>query len=206
MQQRRDIDVTNLGMSVLSYDANCMEQPSQLAAIQEELDRLSSRATQIRNSTTDESFNKRPQAGSWSAAECVTHLSLTTSAYLPLIDQALAMGSSKRMPPSHRYRRDFNGWLLSWMLEPPARMKVKTAKPFEPVAPKSRAQTIDEFSRFQAELKKRITNANGRDLEHISIVSPFNSKMKYNLYSAFAILLTHQRRHLWQAEQALKKQ
>jgi hypothetical protein len=204
MPQKRDIAVTNLEMFALFYDANCME-PSQLAEIQEELDRLSSRVTQMTNSTTDESFNKRPKAGSWSAAECVIHLSLTTGAYLPLIDQALATGSSKRMPPTHHYRRDFKGWLLCWMLEPPARMKVKTTKLFEPVATKTRIQIIGEFSRYQAELKTRVTNANGRDLEHISLASPFNSKVQYNLYSAFSVLLVHQRRHLWQAEQALKK-
>ena len=30
--------------------------------------------------------------------------------------------------------------------------------------------------------------------------SPFNSKLHYNLYSAFRIITAHQRRHLWQAQ------
>ena len=32
---------------------------------------------------------------------------------------------------------------------------------------------------------------------------PFDSRVKYNVYSAFLIVAAHQRRHLWQAEQAI---
>jgi hypothetical protein len=33
------------------------------------------------------------------------------------------------------------------------------------------------------------------------VQSPFNEKVKYNLYSCLTILPPHQHRHLWQAEQ-----
>jgi hypothetical protein len=35
------------------------------------------------------------------------------------------------------------------------------------------------------------------------MISPFDSRVRYNLFSAFRIIAAHQRRHLWQAEQAI---
>ena len=35
------------------------------------------------------------------------------------------------------------------------------------------------------------------------VISPFDKRVKYNMYSAFRILIAHERRHLWQAEQAV---
>jgi hypothetical protein len=36
------------------------------------------------------------------------------------------------------------------------------------------------------------------------VASPFKESVTYNMYSLFWILVAHQRRHLWQAQQALK--
>jgi hypothetical protein len=36
----------------------------------------------------------------------------------------------------------------------------------------------------------------------VRITSPFNERVRYNVYSALTILAVHQHRHLWQAEQA----
>lgn len=38
----------------------------------------------------------------------------------------------------------------------------------------------------------------------LRIASPFDARLRYNLYSALSILPRHQRRHLWQAERALE--
>jgi len=43
--------------------------------------------------------------------------------------------------------------------------------------------------------------AEGRPLEDMRMVSPFDAKVKYNAYSCLVLLPRHQRRHLWQAEQ-----
>jgi hypothetical protein len=38
-------------------------------------------------------------------------------------------------------------------------------------------------------------------VDRIKIASPFDARVKYNLYAALTILPRHQHRHLWQAEQ-----
>jgi hypothetical protein len=59
---------------------------------------------------------------------------------------------------------------------------------------------IDEFSRLQAEQIACVREADGLPLGRVRITSPFDARLKYNLYACFTILPRHQHRHLWQAE------
>jgi hypothetical protein len=44
----------------------------------------------------------------------------------------------------------------------------------------------------------------GLALDRVKITSPFAENRKYSAYSAFVLIPAHKRRHLWQAEQALR--
>jgi hypothetical protein len=46
-------------------------------------------------------------------------------------------------------------------------------------------------------------NAAGYRLDAIRIASPFVRRTRYSLYTTFCIVPSHERRHLWQAEQTL---
>ena len=63
---------------------------------------------------------------------------------------------------------------------------------------------LAEFERLQGDLSDRIRSASGLDLNELRIGSPFNARLSYNVYAAFCILLAHERRHLWQAERAVR--
>ena len=39
----------------------------------------------------------------------------------------------------------------------------------------------------------------------MKITSPFNPRIRYNLYACLTILPPHQERHIWQAEQVLER-
>ena len=176
----------------------------QLAAVQDQLEEVTARARRLSDSAGDRSFNQRPHEAAWSVAECLAHLSLTTKAYLPLIDEALATLPQSTVPESHRYRRDPMGRFLCWVLEPPYRMKVKTLAPFVPSEVKDRQAVLDEFVTLQDALAERVVACSGRDLGRARIASPFNARMRYNLYSALGAVLAHERRHLWQADRTLE--
>src|SRR5207247_2075066 len=94
---------------------------------------------------------------------------------------------------------DLVGWLLSWSLEPPARVRLKTIPRFVPTGAGSRDGVVADFTRLQAELALRLEAASGLDLNRARVVSPFNARLSYNLYSCFRVLLAHERRHLRQA-------
>lgn len=171
----------------------------QLAAVADEFAAATARATTLVETLDERQFQQRPGPARWSVAECLQHLNLTSVAYLPLLDAVFPGGRSAARDDSRRYRRDLTGWLLCLSLEP-GRSRFKTTAKFEPVATRSRTETLAEFVRLQGELRRRLETASGMDLHRMRIASPFNGRISYNVYSGFRILAVHQRRHLWQAD------
>ena len=124
---------------------------------------------------------------------------------LAIIDNALAAPDKRPVNTAHQYKADVLGRFLAWLLDPPFRTKTKTTKPFEPIAVTTKTAVITEFEQLQGALLERVRRCDGRDLERMKVVSPFNASARYNLYSALIILCAHQRRHLWQADRALER-
>jgi hypothetical protein len=122
---------------------------------------------------------------------------------MPLLDDAIRRGRERDLNARGPYRLGFAGWALLKFLEPPYKMKSKTTPSFEPVHVEPMDQTLERFDYLQQELQARVDRASGLALERLKLRSPFSSHVKYNLYAAFCLIASHQRRHLWQAEQIL---
>ena len=176
-----------------------------LEDVEQELNEATARAQRLVGSTEPRLFTVRPNPASWSAAECLAHLSLTTETFLPKLKQTIEDARRQGLNADARPSMDLFGRLLKWFLEPPVRKRVKTSAPFVPKAVRARAEAIAEFIAFQLRLIDVLHNARGLDVNRIRILSPFDPKVKYNIYSAFRILAAHQRRHLWQAEKAVEE-
>lgn len=174
-----------------------------IALVVEELNAATDRARQLVHSTDPRRFTVRPHPSSWSAAECIAHLSISTEMFLPVLKLAIDDARKRGIKARGQASMDWLGALLRWFLEPPVRSRVKTAAPFVPRSVRPKAEAIAEFSSLQSKLLEMIDAAREIDLRRIKVVSPFDKRVKYNVYSAFRILAAHQRRHLWQAEQAV---
>jgi hypothetical protein len=158
-----------------------------------------------------EGWAARPGEGRWSAAECIAHLNLTGSAYVPLLRAALEDARALGAPAPRRHRRDGVGWLLSLATGPLPRIgslrfgRVRTAPPFEPAGALALDDVVDEFDRLQAEQIALTRSAVGLPLGRVRIRSPFDARLGYNAYSCLVMLPRHQHRHLEQAEGAWAK-
>jgi hypothetical protein len=175
----------------------------QLGEIVDEYDKASARLRTLVAHVPEARWQQRSDPARWSAAECIAHLNLTSRAYLPLIDAALAEVRALRdagVQAPARYRRDLVGWFLWRTTGPPARLRTKTTAPFVPAAGAPRAETVSEFERLQREQIERVRAADGLPIERARIQSPFVARLSYNLYACLTILPRHQHRHLWQAE------
>ena len=171
----------------------------QLDEVKAQFDAASARAQQLLTGDSADTLTRRPQPDRWSATECVAHLTLTNQHYPPLIRGAL-----EQAPPGDGpYRMDLRGRFLRWILEPPYRSGVKTMPSMEPPAGEPPEQVLAAFLASQEEILKLLEAARGKALEKATITSPFSKRMRYNAYSCFQVLTAHERRHLWQAEQAL---
>lgn len=172
----------------------------QLAELRQQFESCSEHARQMFAKHDEPQLKTRPPSGGWSAAECVQHLTLTTGNYESIFQD----GFSRATRGSEPYKKDFFGRLLIWIMEPPYRQGVKTRPEYEPVNLGPTEQVLADFLRSQEVLYARLERANGLALDKVKVASPFKQNVKYNMFSLFGILASHQRRHLWQAEQALK--
>jgi hypothetical protein len=173
----------------------------QLHTIVEEFQSATARLRRLAEEVPAELWPQRPSADRWSIAECVSHLNLTSAAFLPPLRQMLAEGRSRGDAAPARYRRDILGWLLWRTLAPPVRFRVRTSEAFTPQATTPADDLVGEFLRLQDEQLACVEAADGLPLQKLRIRSPFDRRVSYNGYSALSILPRHQHRHLWQAEQ-----
>ena len=173
---------------------------SPLERIRTELTDALDRAREIADRVDDEAWSARPAPDQWSVAECLTHLNLTSQAFVPLINDALRGASPSRGIPT-RCRMDLTGRLL-W-LAMTINVPVKTTERFVPTGRQPRASVLSEFAALQAELIDCVGRSEGTDLGARRVVSPFDGRLSYNLCSCFRIIAAHQRQHLKQAERAI---
>jgi hypothetical protein len=173
--------------------------------VEKELNEATRRAWALIQATDPRLFTVRPDPVSWSAAECLSHLSISTHLFLPVLEKAIEDARKRGLliDGGRKLKMDLVGRLLRWFLEPPIRKKTKTSVPFVPRSVRAKAEAFAEFASLQQKLAELLVAARGLDLSRIKIVSPFDQRVKYNVFSAFRILVAHQRRHLWQAEQAV---
>jgi len=80
---------------------------------------------------------------------------------------------------------------------------MKTTARFQPVNVGPLDEVLPESLKRQGSLVRALRSAEGLDLEAGSITSPFNDRLTYNVFAAFRIVETHERRHLRQAEAAV---
>lgn len=147
----------------------------------------------------------RPAPGSWSAAECLQHLNLTADAYFPVWQQIIANAGPRKGNLNAPYSTDFCGRLFSWILEPPSRIHSKTPLPFQPVDPEEWPIALAGFLDRQQRIIAALRRCRGRAIDKVKMGSPIDAKIRYSIWSSFVIIAAHQRRHLWQAEQAVSK-
>lgn len=174
----------------------------QLLPIRKELDACSDRVSRLADWAGDEFWGMRPAADSWSASECVRHLNETSRAMLPLINEQLR--ESRRVEPPPKYGFSMMGWIIWWSTSPPVRTKFKTTAPFVPAGASARKDDLVAWAVCQSDVLGTLERSDGHPLSNLRVASPFDARVKYNVYSAFRIIAAHQRRHLDQAEKAIE--
>lgn len=173
----------------------------QLRAIRSELEASSDRVSRLADWAGAERWVTRPTPESWSPSECVQHLNMTSESMTPLIRARLA--GSARAAGQPTYRFNFMGWLIWRSTSPPAKVKYKTPAPFVPPDTRPMERDLVAWAVCQSDVITALEAADGYPLNKLRIISPFDGRVRYNLYASFRIIAAHQRRHLDQAEKAI---
>jgi hypothetical protein len=140
----------------------------------------------------------RPQPGKWSIAQNLDHLNFKRQA-LDTIASSIAAARAKGIIGNGPFRY---GWLSSWIMksqEPPPKRKFKAAKRFTPSPDVDAAKALADYFLHTARLTELIQKADGLDLARAK--TPFGPLKWFPLGALLTHMTTHDRRHLWQAEQ-----
>ena len=174
--------------------------PDEIRRILDDLEANERRAEALVAGLDDGSLNWRPDERSWSTAQCLDHLNVANRIYLeamrPSIEEARRQGRMRRglVRP---------GWFERWFvanLEPPPKRKLPAPKKIVPAFRGEKEALLTEFRRLHAEAAGLLREAADVDLG-VRFPNPFIKLFRFRVWTGFLVIPTHERRHLWQAEQ-----
>ena len=177
----------------------------ELADAAEQLDALLADAESLVETLDDEAFQWRPGPGRWSISECLEHVAVTLELYAPGLETCIREGRRKGRTGLAEAKR---GWIMGWMIrvaEPPVKTRLRAPKAFRPGQPGAKSSVYPRFVRRHRELGAAMADADGLDLGRNRMASPVLKMLKMSLGEAFAMMLAHGRRHVWQARQVSRE-
>jgi hypothetical protein len=183
-----------------------MAMSEDLAILIAEMDANVSHLESIAVGLSREQFNWRPEAGRWSIGECVSHLNIVNAGDLTPLRTAIESGRARGLTGSGPFSYGFFTQKFIAGMDVPVKKKFKAPKSYLPPDNAEPRSAIAEYARVSAELRKLAVSANGLDLARVktempALPRPLRLFVKIALGARLTLLTTHDRRHLWQAEQ-----
>lgn len=186
----------------------------QLSAIVADFEAQRARVQQLTRTVPAEKWLVRRDPLKWSVAECIEHLNITSRVYIPLLKNALATApalSGAAVTSASPYSRDIMGRIIGFAAGPMPRIfgfrfgRTATKPTFVPAGSLEMRAVVEAFSSLQDEQIGLVKQAEGKALNDVTIVSPFEGSVKYNAYSCLVLLPRHQFRHVEQAERVWRQ-
>lgn len=172
----------------------------EIEAFRTQFEQLSAQGDALVTPLSEEQFTWQPAPGAWSVAECIEHLNVTARLYLPRLDEAISDAIRRGRYAEGPFSYNWIGRFVVRSMEPPARVRMKAPKSFQPPPRRSRREIMAAFRAYQVQFIDRLRQANGLDLAGAKVSSPASNWIRLPLGSGFALMTAHERRHLWQAQ------
>ena len=177
---------------------------NRVMTLRAELEMVVDQVREFCQSLDDEQVNWSPEAGTWTAGQCIDHLTITARKFGAAIDESVANSQRKGwIQRGASPRPPLWGRLFLRIMDPPVgRFKVKASAPFLPDAGRPAAIVLSEFLDAHENLLRNWTRWLQADLVRTRVRGPF--PIRFPLILVMHILPAHARRHLWQAQQLLR--
>jgi len=177
-----------------------------LAILIAEMDANASHLESIATGLSREQFNWRPETGRWSIGQCVSHLNIVNAGDLVPLRIAIENGRTRGLTGAGPFRYGAISRKFIAGMDLPMKTKFKAPKSYAPPVDAEPKNTIAEYARVSAALRKLAVSADGLDLVRVkttlvALPAPLRVFVKMALGARLTLLTTHDRRHLWQAEQ-----
>jgi DinB superfamily len=173
---------------------------AQLEAVSNQVENVTRKAGKLVAGRSVADLTTNVESTSWSVAQCLDHLTLTTTAVLPAISAAIAR--APRLTTNRALRTGALTRVFLRNLEPPYRLRLSVHSSLVPRQSDFHF-AWGTFEKSQAQLTKTIQAAIGIAIDQVTVESPVYARLSYNVYGALRMLAAHERRHLWQIERIL---
>ena len=181
-----------------------------MSALDPELKKLADEFLDMKNQSavffrnvTDTSFNKRPDNGGWSAAECIDHLIVTGMDYCDQYESALRKVIEKDLKLSGELKYSWFGRRFISFVEPPVRFKSKAPKRWRPDSEINLNKAAKAYGQLQDRYIDLVKASEGWDISKVKLPSPATKLIRFSGLEMLAINTAHQRRHFLQAKKVL---
>ncbi|REL24992.1 DinB family protein [Rhodohalobacter sp. SW132] len=145
----------------------------------------------------------------WSCVEVCQHLIQFNKLYINQMNSAIEkLNAIPAAQNGHTFSPKWSARKLAGYMEPPYSFGIKTVKPMKPDGSESDpAETIERLIEVQDELIELLKRADSEnwDLDKIKGRHPLIKLLRLSLTDFLIIMDAHQRRHIWQIEQILKR-
>jgi hypothetical protein len=138
----------------------------------------------------------------WSVTGHVAHLCIINGDYLERISETIRGARAGKGPVSDGpYRHPWFGRWFAGLMEPPPKRRMATMRAMVPDPGADSATERARFAEVQARMTTLMMDARGLDLGKVRFSSPYMALLRFSLGSGFAMLLAHNRRHVWLIEE-----
>ncbi|HUP65479.1 MAG TPA: DinB family protein [Thermoanaerobaculia bacterium] len=149
-------------------------------------------------------FGVRPTPHTWSAADCIRHLTSANERYNKKFDELISSAPPAKDGRS-LYRHSLMGRVLLWAMEPPIRKKFRSPRSFLPQEDeRTPEELLSAFEESQRVFVALIPRCEGLDFSKVRPRYPASKFIKMNFWDALTLIAAHERRHLWQARRAIE--
>lgn len=156
------------------------------------------------NGLDSERFNRRPESGGWSIAECLNHLIVTDKDYTAQIENGLKIAKDKNLLSDGPFKISWFAGKFIGNVEPPVKRKLKAPQKWRPSSDLSLDEVTSAYIKNQDKYIELLKNSAGLNIGKVKLPSPATNLIKFTIFVMFNINAAHQRRHLWQADNVRK--
>lgn len=163
------------------------------------LDAQRERMLKVIENLSEQQFNKRPDAKTWSCAEVVDHLIVSGGSYLDFLPSVVA---AAEIDNDEWLKHTFMGGMICKMAGPNGNAPVP--KGMEPRSSKFDLKIIEEWKLLHDAQKQLAESAKGKNIVGARFPNPMLKWVKMNVFDALEIYVQHTERHLQQIEARAK--
>ncbi|MBK7009026.1 MAG: DinB family protein [Saprospiraceae bacterium] len=153
---------------------------------------------------TSEQRNTRPSKGGWSINEIVVHVITVNESYWPIFDLVAKGKYVHSMMGNFAFFRNLFGKMILKSVQPDEPKKQKTLPIWQPKLADDAVDTLALLSAHCQQMIQRLVSIEGQVKRNVTIASPANDLIVYDIQTALDIIVAHMNRHRQQATRTAK--